>query len=944
MVYRHAISYALKRLWHHRFLALNLAFGLLIAVALATTIPVYADGIHTSVLQSSLAQNAPGQSFDFIFRYVGSWHEPVRKDQYQPVDQYLSQQAVGAIGLPGQDVTRYVATVNLQLYPSTEALSPANRLERVKLAFLSDAFSHVQLVEGRLPRSLTESSGKVEALVALDLANTLDLRVGQTYALFLPSSGQTPAYRTDVEIAGIWVASDPQAAFWAIYPADSFEKKLLLQEDAWWSATESIPTPVDEAAWRLALDGSGITSERVPELLARIGEAQNRAAALLPYTDLETSPVSALREYRSKAQSLTGSLFAFSVPVLGLVLFFLSLSAGQFVRSQHSEIAVLRSRGARRTWILVVYVCEWGVLGLIAWIFGVPAGLLLAGLVGRTQSFLDFSNPPAFTPHLGVQTALLGLAAVVTGIACCLIPVWQLGRDTVLSYKQERARARRTPLWQRLYLDAACLLPALYGWNTLRSQGRLSVIGRAVGSADPFQNPLLFLLPALFLLGCGLLTLRLLPPILNLLAALSARLPGVTLPYVLRQFARSGGAYQGVLLLAICTVGLAAFVASEASSLDQTAQDSIHYTIGADLNLAEGGEFIPDQPAGAQNASAEISGVWNFLPVQDHLQLPGVLAAARMGQYSASLSSSGRSASGQVFGIDRADFSQVAFFRDDFAAEPLNGLLNRLAASPDAVLVDQQTWERFSLHTGDTITLRIDLNGQLVNLSCTVVGVFTRFPTWSVERDGALFVTHLDRVFEAAGAYQPYAVWLRTTPDANTQEIINGINQMGVAVITAQDARAQWRQAVQAPGRQGVLGMLSVGFLAATSLTTISVLLYVLFSFRERTIQLGVLRAIGMNVPQMRRALVVELAFLVGSSLLLGTALGAFAVMLYVPYLPVQSGAGVDALPHVSQVAWQAIGQIALLFGVAFGVGIALLIASLRRMNLYQAIKMGETV
>lgn len=138
--------------------------------------------------------------------------------------------------------------------------------------------------------------------------------------------------------------------------------------------------------------------------------------------------------------------------------------------------------------------------------------------------------------------------------------------------------------------------------------------------------------------------------------------------------------------------------------------------------------------------------------------------------------------------------------------------------------------------------------------------------------------------------------------------------------------------------------MLSVGFLAAASLTTISVLLYVLFSFRERTIQLGVLRAIGMNAHQMRRALAAELAFLVGCSLLLGTALGALAVILYVPYLPVQSGAGVDALPHVSQVAWPAIGQIALLFACAFAMGIVLLVASLRRMNLYQAIKMGDTV
>lgn len=944
MTYRHAISYALKRLSHHRFLALHLTIGLLAAVALATAIPVYADGIHASVLQSALAHSAPGRPFDFVFRYIGSWHTPVRKDQYQPVDQYLSQQAIESIGLPARDLTRYVATVNFQLYPAAETLTPANRLERVKLAFLSDAFAHVKLVEGRLPRSLAESNGAIEALVALEMANALDLQAGQSYILFLPASGSTPAYRQEVAIAGIWVATDPTEAFWSVYPADSFQKKLLVPEDAWWSATESLATPVDEAAWRLALNGSEITSERVPDLLARIAQVQNRTAALLPYTDLEISPVAALREYRSKAQALTGSLFAFSVPVLGLVLFFLSLSAGLFVRSQHSEIAVLRSRGARRTWILVVYLCEWGVLGLAAWALGLPAGLLLAGLVGCTQSFLDFSNAPAFVPHLGAQTALIGLLAMMVGIACCLIPVWQLGRDTVLSYKQERARARRTPLWQRFYLDAACLLPALYGWYTLRTQGRLSLLGRAVGSADPFANPLLFLLPALFLLGCGLLALRLLPPLLNLLAALAARLPGVTLPYVLRQFARSGGAYQGVLLLATCTVGLAAFVASEAFSLDRTAHDSISYTVGADLNLAEGGEFIPDQPAGAQNASAPASGVWNFLPVQDHLQLPGVVAAARVGVYGANLTSGGRSAGGQVFGIDRADFAQVAFFRDDFAGEPLNGLLNRLAASPDAVLVDRQTWERFSLHTGDSLSLQVDLNGQPVELPGTVVGVFTRFPAWSPERDGALFVTHLDAIFEAAGAIQPYGVWLRTAPQANTAQIVTGINQMGVAVVTVQDAREQWRQALQAPGRQGVLGMLSVGFLAAAGLTIISVLLYVLFSFRERTVQLGVLRAVGMNARQMHLALAAELAFLVGCSLLIGIGVGVLAVTLFVPHLPVQSGAGVDTLPHISQMAWPAVGQITLLFGGALGVGIALLVAVLRRMNLFQAIKMGETV
>lgn len=938
--YIHAITFALKRLWDKRKLALSLVLGLWIAVVLTTAIPIYSDGINANVLQNSLNEGAGRhQAFDFVFRYIGSWNGAVSKEQYAPVNEYLSQQASPQIGLPLLQQTRYLATSYLQLYPEDKKMVSANRLERVKLAFVTDIFDHIYLIEGNLPSTAEENDEQIEVLVALDLANALDLNPGETYILYVPSSGDTPAYQQSVTISGLWIPDDPESDFWSFYSTTSFEKKLLASEESWWAATEDLSAPIDEAAWRITLDGRSVTSERVPGLLARIIQTQNYTASLLPNTALETSPVPSLREYRSKVQALTGSLFAFSMPVLGLVLFFLSLAAGLFIHEQKNEIAVLRSRGAPRMWILVVYLVEWGLLGLVAWLPGLPGGLLLAGLMGRTQSFLDFSNATSFTPRLGFQSAWMGLLAVLVGIAACLIPVWREGQNTVLSYKQERARTRKKPLWQRFYLDFACLLPALYGSYTLSAQGRLNLMGRAVGSADPFQNPLLFLLPSLFLLGSGLLALRLLPWLLNLLARLSVRLPGTTLLYVLRQYARSGRSYQGVLLLAICTVGLAAFIASEASSLDRTTHDSIYTSVGADLNLSEGGEYLTKKGENDQE-----TGLWNFLPIENHLTLPGVAAATRVGYYSARLSSSGYNTSGQIMGIDRADFAQVAFFRDDFANESLIGLLNRLAARPDAVLVDQQTWEDFGLNTGDTLPLKIEIGEETYEFPLTVVGVFNRFPTWSPEDGEALFVINLDTIFEAVGAIQPYNVWLATLPDADTSEIVASINEMGVAVITVQDAKSQWQQAVLEPGRQGVLGMLSVGFLSAAGLAVTLILLYILFSFRERAIQMGVLRAIGMTVRQMRLAMAGELALLIVCSLLIGVGIGVLAVQLYVPYLPVQSGAGVDSLPHVSQIAWSAIGNIALWFIAALGAGIALIFNAQRRMNLYQAIKLGETI
>jgi len=949
-IYRNAITFAIKRLLAHRWLALSQMVGLLAAVALAVAAPLYSDGVNYTILSISLttsASQAHRQPFDFVFRYIGSWYGPITTGQYEPINAYLSGQAASRIGLPQYGLTRYIATPNLQLYPASETLSPAARLDLAKLTFLSGIFEQVQLVEGNLPRPPEDSGGVIEVLASLDMANELGLQVGQSYVLYSPASGSALAYRLDFVISGLWVPLNAEADFWGLYPSDSFRKKLLVTEDAFWTGTRPLPTPVDEAAWRLSLDGSRVSSGIVGRLLARIDSVQNRANALLNHTDLETSPAPALRQYRQAANALTGSLFAFSVPVLGLVLFFLALAAGMFVRDQRNEIAVLRSRGAPRSWILAVHFCEWAVLGVAALLLGLPAGAGLAGLVGHTRSFLDFSNPSAFTPCLSFQEIWIGLLAVSLGIGFCLLPVWQSGQDTIVSYKQERARSRRIPLWQRMYLDVMCLIPAAYGLYTLRAQGRLSFLGRSVGSADPYQNPLLFLLPVFLIIGLSLLILRLLPPLLDGLAGLASRFPGVLPIFVLRSFARSGNAYQRVLLLMVFTLGLAAYVSSMAHSLDRTLGDSIAYRIGADLNLAEGGEFVSDStksPGQGQTSAMGDSGLWNFIPVSDHLALPGVQAATRVGTYDASLNAGGRTANGVLMGIDRGDFSRVAFFRLDFANESLNALMNRLASSPDAVLVDQSTWERFNLNVGDKLDVRVTTGGEILETGFTVAGVFERFPDWRPTEDGALFVANLDYVFETWGFLQPYNVWLKTDVDADTQAILTGINQMGVSVVRTQDTRAETRRALDSPDRQGVLGMLSVGFLASAALAVLGFFLYALLSFRERFIQLGVLRAIGLSAQQMRAGLSIELGFLTLTGIVAGTLAGVMTAQSFIPYLPVSAGSGADLLPQTSQIAWGDLFLAYSLFGITLLAGAAALILSLHRMKVFQAIKLGETL
>jgi putative ABC transport system permease protein len=121
-------------------------------------------------------------------------------------------------------------------------------------------------------------------------------------------------------------------------------------------------------------------------------------------------------------------------------------------------------------------------------------------------------------------------------------------------------------------------------------------------------------------------------------------------------------------------------------------------------------------------------------------------------------------------------------------------------------------------------------------------------------------------------------------------------------------------------------------------------LLYALFSFRRRTIELGILRAVGLSAGQMTSFLAWELVFLILTGLVVGTVLGAWMSSLFIPYLQVGIGPAARMPPFLVEIAWPAIFRIYALFGLMFVVALVVLAFLLRRMKIFQAIKLGETV
>jgi putative ABC transport system permease protein len=315
-----------------------------------------------------------------------------------------------------------------------------------------------------------------------------------------------------------------------------------------------------------------------------------------------------------------------------------------------------------------------------------------------------------------------------------------------------------------------------------------------------------------------------------------------------------------------------------------------------------------------------------------------------VGRYEAVTNLSGTGRRGTFLGVDRYSFSEVAFWREDLATSELTTLMNALARHPDGVLVPRAFMAAHSLDVGDVFRASVRPYGERADLDLTIVGSFDLFPTWDRDGDeGPLLVGNLDRFFENAGARFPYRVWLAIEPSAPLDRVLDEIRETKLGVPDRVPTRVAIEKAMRQPERQGLFGLLSVGFLAAAVMTVLGFLLYAFFSFRRRYVELGVLRAVGLSMQQMTMFLCWEMALLILTGVAVGTALGVGASQLYIPYLQVGAEQVTTVVPFVVEIDWLAILRIYGLFTVLFVGALLGLGALLGRMKVFEAIKLGET-
>jgi putative ABC transport system permease protein len=922
------IGLVLKRQRHNYGLTLLALFGVILTVGLVTNASFFSQAVDKVILLQELGDfsritgRPPFSTSAYVFP---SRRRPITLENAEQLSRHVAETLSTEVGLPLRHVGLEVSSGSMMLRSGAESSLYSGEqgfLRNVEVVYVADVAERMEIVEGSPLDEQGVSSGVLDVWMHERLAREMGAHVGETLEIDTGlASNSLP-----VRLVGFWRAKDAQDEFWFGDPDTALDAALLVRRQDYIAFVQPIlASGARKVDWYIILDERRIVPAQSASYLAGFRRGLHIIDQYLPGVQLNTPPLDPLENFVQRSTILTILLLSFNLPAFGILLYFLVMVSAIIAQWQRKETSVFVSRGMSAAGVLSLTLVEQLLLFVIGYPLGIAFGMLIARLMGYAASFLSFtSRSPLPVSFQGLSLPLTILALAVSLLAR-LWPATQAAHQSVVAEERERARPAQRPFWYRYHLDFLLLLPTAYAYRQFAQRGSLAGL-LVERPEDLYRDPLLILVPALFVLTASLLAMRLFPFVMLAIDAIAGRTPWLTFHLTLRQLGRQSQDYVKPLLLVIISLALGVYTLSMATSLDQWLVDRVYYRVGADLT------FTP-QPLIAD--TEYIGGDW--IPASaDFDKVEGVVAATAVGDFPAIIRlSTGEEFGGRFLAIDRTSFPSAAWFRSDFASEPLGALMNHLALAQDGVLVSRDFLAGHGLQIGDEVSANVTMDEERflgVRSDFTIVGTYDYFPT-VYEEEAVTVIGNIDHLSSLLGITMPHDIWMRLEPTADGEAVLEAIpGAMAISTAAEHDAQAILAEEKARMERVGVFGTLTVGFLAATTMAVLGLLIYSYASLRERVYRFAVLHALGLSRRQVVTQVIMEYAFLALFGALTGVFIGMFASELLIPFFRFTGEQGMPLPPLLPIIARQQVANLAIVVSLFIVLAeVATIVSTIRR-------------
>lgn len=914
-----------------RWMVLCLFIGFLLAAGMMSTVPIYMDSSLQRILIKDM-QAYQTETGLYPGEYVVTSSISVKDS---------NEQRRSAVNSMRELVDQQTARIHIPQANSKTVLTDGfmylitGKTARVKVIGMTGLADHAEIIQGRMFEPGQLPDGSFEIVCNEECLKTLGMSFGGTYQL--QNSFFSAAEPLTVTVVGVFRQASENDSYWSETMEDYLNALFMDYDTMLGDYLSTGLTTLSGAECRYSFDYQKMDLNDLSSVTKAIEEDRTVYSDAGMSFSMGISDI--LSEYAVRAANLKSMLWILQIPTIVMLAFYLFMVSQLNVEQEKNEIAVFKSRGASSAQIFAIYAMEAGVLGLATFIIAPFIGLLLCNFLGVSNGFLEFVNRTGLAAKLSIDAFIYALIAIVIFFITTMLPIIPASKLSIVKYKQSKAKVVKMALWEKLCIDIILIAGSLiWYYFTARSINRLFADGTYV--SDGTINPLYFVFSTMFIMGAGLLFIRIYPYLLRLIYYIGKRFWTVPQYIAITSVARSQGGRERFLMLFLSvTFALGIFSANTARAINNSRSDRIYYNTGADVVI----------DAYWRLESVDDDSSYVEIDMDDYQNLEGVDIATRVLRTDAKATCGGvQSNSADLMAIEPGKFSQTAWFRSDLLPVHWWNYCSALVDYKAGVLASR-SWEEKGVQLGDVVSVKI-AGSDAVDL--TVLAFVDYWPginpseTIADERTGeetqrdflVCNYNYLRRVTEL----QPYQIWLKMKDGATSEALYADIEAKHLKIQRIIDSSQLLIEEKTDPALQGMNGALTLGFVVIMLMTVIGFLIYWIISIKSRTLQFGVLRAMGVTFREVISTLGWEQLLVSLVSIAMGFVIGGTASDLFVPMFRTMYNAADQVPPFRVQGDPGDYIKLYVIIAVMLVGGFLVLGGIIRRININKALKLGE--
>ena len=662
-------------------------------------------------------------------------------------------------------------------------------------------------------------------------------------------------------------------------------------------------------------------------------------------------------------------LWALELPCLVLLILFIRMISAQILSLEENDILVLRSRGATKLQVFILYLQQSGIIAFAGCVLGIVLGYIMCRAAASTDGFLRFTAKDIGTYKFVWQMLVYAVAAAVIMVLFITVPVWKKSKDAI-SERSSRGRiSKKKPLWEKCFIDVILLALSaylLYNYNKQKSTLAISVLeNRSI-------DPVMILDNSLFIFAAALLCVRLTGLIILLVDRLFKKhfSPAMYASFLQLKRTRYNQGFLAVFL--IMTVAGGIFDANMARTMNSNMEQRIVYNVGCDAIYNEDFRLrIQYNKNGSVNWMYDEPDFGKYESLKNEGICDGVTRVLEDERVDIS-AGSGSVSDAYLMAINTKEFGETAKLQsgqnDDINDAHWFNYLNELAKEPDGVIISSNLAKALGLKVGDSLNYSryvpeaVDEDQIYASENVKVCAIVKGFPGYErytyetdadknvTEQEKYLIVANYATVVEKFGM-TPYSVWMNLSKGKTVDDIVgylggenSGDNDIKTTEIYKKLTSAQ--QLIEENKNSATVqitnGMFTLSFILSLIVCSVGFLLYWVMTLKQRELQFGIYRAMGMRMREVKAMLLNEQIFLSFLPLLAGAGIGIAATAMFVRlisiiYLPQKHNIGVNVYIYPSDML-----ELAGVLFVAVAVCYVVISRLLKSMKIAQALRLGE--